>query len=474
MDNQDLVSPRPQNATHPTIALFTNSLSFFFIAFMSSGLNVALPSISQEFQADAILLSWIVTSQFLTVVVFSLPAGRIADIIGIKKVYVYGMILFTASSALAAFSNSIVMLILWRALGGIGGAMVFGNSQAMITAIYPPKQRGRALGIVIATLYIGMSIGPFLGGIMTEHFGWRSLFLTNVPAGILVILLTLWKIKGEWSESKGEKFDFMGSIIYGLAMVALMYGFSLLPEILGGFLTLAGIIGILIFIKWESRIISPILNISIFRESKSFLFANIATLINYLATTATVFLMSLYLQYIKGLTPEQAGLILLVQPAVQAVFSPFTGRLSDKIEPRIVASLGMGFTFIALLLFSLLTDSTSMALIAATLVILGLGFALFASPNSNAVMSSVTPKHFAVASAIMGTMRTIGQMLSMGIAMIIISLVMGRVIVTPEYYPAFLTSSKIIFAISCALCFGGIFASIYKDKAKQTTHANSV
>ena len=222
----------------------------------------------------------------------------------------------------------------------------------------------------------------------------------------------------------------------------------------------------MIFLKWESIVKSPILNIQLFQESKALLFANISTLVNYLATAATVFLLSLYLQYIKGMSPDQAGLVLLIQPAIQGIFSPFSGRLSDRIEPRIVASIGMAFTCLALLLFSFLTNDTSMAYIVFTLVILGMGFALFASPNSNAVMSSVTPKHFAVVSATMGTMRTIGQMLSMGITMIIISIVVGRVVITPNYYPAYLLATKIIFGISCALCFGGIFASIYKDKAR--------
>ena len=219
--------------SQPAIALFTTSLALFFIAFMSGGLNVALPVISKEFGADAILLSWVVTSQFLTVVVFSLPFGRIADIVGIKKIYIYGILIYILSSTLAAFSNSVVMLIICRAVSGIGGAMVFGNSQALITSIFPAKDRGRALGISIAMLYIGMSIGPFLGGIMTEHLGWRSIFLTNIPAGIIVIVLTSWKIKGDWSAASGEKFDIKGSIIYGLAMVAMMYGFSILPEIPG-------------------------------------------------------------------------------------------------------------------------------------------------------------------------------------------------------------------------------------------------
>ena len=466
MEQQDSVRTAAGSSSQTTIALITTSLALFFIAFMNGGLSVALPVISQEFNADAILLSWVVTSQFVAVVMFSLPFGKIADMVGIKKIVIYGMIVYSIMSAVGACSDSIIMLIISRAAAGIGGAMIFGNAQALLTSIFPAKDRGRALGICIAILYIGMSIGPFLGGIMTEHIGWRSIFWANVPAGLLVIVLMSWKIKGDWSHSRGEKFDISGSVIFGLAMLVLMYGFTILPAVSGLVLTVAGIFGVLIFLKWETRIKSPILNVSIFKESKSLLFANIATLINYCATSAVIFLMSLYLQYIKGLAPDQAGLILLVQPAVQGVFSPLMGRLSDRIEPRIVASAGMTLTFVALLIFSFLTDVTPMSLILVTLVILGLGFALFASPNSNAVMSAVAPKHYAVAAATMGTMRTIGQTVGMGITMIVIALVIGRAVITPEYYPEFLTSTRIAFGISSALCFAGIFASFYKDKAK--------
>jgi MFS family permease len=209
---------------------------------------------------------------------------------------------------------------------------------------------------------------------------------------------------------------------------------------------------------------SPILNVNIFKESKALLLANVATLINYCATAAVVFLMSLYLQYIKGFAPDQAGLILLVQPAIQGIFSPLMGRLSDRIEPRIIASSGMALTFAALLIFSLLTEGTPIAVIVITLVILGLGFALFASPNTNAIMSLVTPKYYAVVSATMGTMRTIGQTFGMGITMIVIALVIGPTVITPEYYPAFLTSAKIAFGISAGLCLLGTFASFYRDR----------
>jgi EmrB/QacA subfamily drug resistance transporter len=449
-----------------TVALVAASLAVLFMTLTASSLNVALPSINREFGSDAIVLSWIVTSFVLSSAVFSVPFGRIADIVGLKKIFLYGMILFTLTSFVAVFSNSSVMLIICRSVQGLAGAMIAVNSIAMVTAIYPLKERGRVLGINIACVYAGSSMGPFLGGILTERLGWRSIFAINIPVGLLVILLLLWKVKGEWSECRGEKFDYTGSIIYGFALIVLMYGFSILPGISGGLLVILGIVGLLAFLWWESRSTVPVLNINIFRHNRPFILSNLAALISYTSIFAIAFLLSLYLQYIRALTPEQAGLVLVVQPVTQTLLTPFTGRLSDKVEPRILTSAGMALIFFGLLTFSFLSHNTPTWEVIVVLVVLGVGFALFSSPNSNAVMSSVAPKYFGVASAVMSTMRSVGQMFSMGITMIIMAVVIGRVTITPEYYPVFLTSTKIAFGAFSVLCMVGIFTSLSRGKVR--------
>ena len=210
-------------------------------------------------------------------------------------------------------------------------------------------------------------MGPFLGGLLTQHFGWRSIFLANLPLGLTVIALLFWKLKGEWAEARGEKFDLSGSIIYGLAIVALMYGLSLLPEMLGVAVILIGIIGILAFVWWETRTASPILNMNLFRKNRAFAFSNLAALVNYSATFAVAFLLSLYLQYIKGFNPQTAGTVLLSMPAVQAIFSPLAGRLSDRIAPQILASAGMALTTIGLILLTFLDQNTAIGFILVSL-----------------------------------------------------------------------------------------------------------
>jgi len=462
--NQDgfAISPGSQ-----AVALFAYSLASFFPAFMSSAVNIALPSINQEFHADAVVLSWLVTSFVLALAVLSLPFGRIADILGIKKIFVLGIIIFILASAAASFSNTIIMLILCRAAQSIGSAMIIGNSIALVTALYPANRRGRALGINLACVFIGMSLGPFLGGVLTQHLGWRSIFLINIPAGLLAIALILWKVKVEWSESKGEKFDIAGSIIYGLSLVALIYGFTLLPDLPGAVLIGAAILGLFAFIRWENRTPSPILNVGLFRQNRTFVFSNLAGLICSSGSYALIFLLSLYLQYVKGLTAEQAGFIMVAQPAVQALLSPFVGRLSEKIEPRIVASAGMALTLLGMMVFIFISEDTSLAQIIIALIVVGTGLALFVSPNVNLIMSSVTPKYYAVASAVAGTLGGVGRALSMGIATVVIALVLGRVIISPEYHTTFLTSTRITFAILSGLSLAGVVASYYGGRARR-------
>jgi len=434
---------------------------------MGSSVNIALPSIGKEFTMDAILLSWVATSYLLAAAVFLVPFGRIADIYGRKRILKYGTVIFTIFSLLLAFSTSAAVLISFRILQGIGSAMIFGTGVAILTSVFPVDERGKALGINVAAVYLGLSLGPFLGGFLTQHFGWRSIFLVNVPLGLAVVSLISWKLKGEWAEAKGEKFDFTGSIIYGLAFVAIMYGFSLLPAMSAIWLVLAGALGILAFAKWETQVTSPVFDINLFRHNTTFTLSNLAALINYSATFAVTFLLSLFLQYIKGLSPQDAGLVLVSQPVVMAIISPFAGRLSDKVEPRIVSSVGMLLTSVGLVFFAFLSAETTLKFVVIGLIILGFGLALFSSPNTNAVMSSVEKRFYGVSSATLGTMRLLGNMLSMGIVMLIFATCIGRVQITPEYYSLFLTSVKVAFIVFATLCFGGIFASLARGKVRE-------
>ncbi len=277
------------------------------------------------------------------------------------------------------------------------------------------------------------------------------------------------KMRGEWTESRGARFDVTGSILYCVGLVALMYGFSRLTETDGILLFGSGLLLLVVFVMWEVRAPSPVLDISLFRHNRIFAFSNLAAFINYSATFSVSFLLGIYLMFLRGLNPQEAGLVLLVQPVVMAVGSPFAGRLSDRVEPRIVASAGMGLIVVGLIYFSFLTSTTPFPLIIVALAVLGLGFALFSSPNSNAVMGSVDKKVYGVAAGTLATMRMTGQTLSIGVAMLVFGVVIGRVQITPEYFPELLQSVRIAFGISAVLCAGGVLASLARGSRAETT-----
>ena len=447
-------------------ALLVTTLGAFLIPFMGSSINIALPSIGKEFEMNAVLLPWITISYLLSAAVFLIPLGRMADIHGRKRIFLLGFLIYTLSSFFCALATSPLFLISFRLLNGIGASMTFSTGAAILTSIYPPGERGRVLGINVAAVYSGLSCGPFLGGLLTYTFGWRSIFLVNVPLGLLIIFLTLLKLQGEWTEAKGEKFDLAGSILSSLTLIAIMYGFSQLPGIGGVGFVLLGALGVFVFVKWETRATSPIFHMDLFSKNRVFAFSNLAALINYSATFAVSFLMSLYLQFIKGLNPQEAGMILVSQPLMQAIFSPLAGRLSDRTEPRFVASIGMGLTALGLFALIFLGQMTTLSYIIGSLILLGLGFALFSSPNTNAVMGSVEKKFYGVASATLGTMRATGMMFSMGMVALIFSVYMGRVQITPSHFPLFLKSVKIAFAVFTVLCVAGIFASHSRGRVR--------
>jgi len=449
------------------IALLLAVLAGFLTPFDLSAINIALPTIASEFSIDAVTIGWISSAYLLASAVFLVPFGRIADIHGRKKIFSAGLMIFTIASFVIVFSVSPPMIIFLRIVQGVGAALIFGTAVAILTSVTPPHERGKALGIYTTAVYLGLSMGPFLGGFLVTSFGWRSIFLVNVPLGILILAIIRTKLVGEWADARGESFDISGALLYGFALVCVMYGFSILPDVSGLVLVVGGTLGLAAFVWWEHHTPSPLINLSLFLKNRVFAFSNLAALINYSATFSVTFFLSFYLQYIKLLSPAVAGTILVTQPVVQAVFSSYAGRLSDRIEPGRIASAGMAITAGGLFLLSLLSADTSLTYLIGTLILLGLGFAFFSSPNTNAIMSSVIKPYYGVASGTLGTMRLVGQMLSMGIAMVIISLFIGRVMMTPEVGTQILMSIRAGFTFFALLCCCGVFFSLVRGSVRE-------
>lgn len=444
--------------------LLAITLSSFLTPFMGSALNVALPIIGKDFAMTALAISWVTSAFLLAAAITLVPLGRVADIYGRKRIFLYGAMIFTLSSSFCIWSPTQSLLIFFRTIQGIGGAMIFSTGTAMLVSAYPQQERGKILGINLAAVYIGLTIGPFLGGFFTQHFGWRYIFLFSALLGLIIILIIIRTVKEERPEAKGEGFDFAGSLFYGVALFAVMYGFSLLPSWQAGLLIGLGVFFLFFFILRQLKIPFPLLDIHLFLDNKVFAFSNLAALINYCATFAITFLLSLYLQQIKMLTPLQTGFVLIAEPVVLALFSPFAGRLSDRFEPQLISSLGMTLTVIGLLLLIFINGDTRIQYIVMCLVLLGVGFALFSSPNVNATMSAVGNKFYGVASATLATMRITGQMFSMGITMLVFAVILGHHPMSQAESQLLIKSIRIIFFILAIICGGGIFASAARGK----------
>jgi EmrB/QacA subfamily drug resistance transporter len=446
------------------IILLITTLTAFMTAFMGSSINIALPIIGIEFKASAILLSWISTAYLVSTAALLLPVGKLTDIYGRTKFFKWGIILFTVGSLLCGLAFSTISLLIFRLIQGVGSSFIFSSSTALLVSVFPQNERGKVLGINTAAVYIGLSTGPFLGGAITQNINWRWIFFINVLVGIVLIVATAVYLKHEWQEVDKHKYDLRGASVYIISIILLMISISFFPKPAGFVLLFISVLSFVLLYSVETKTNDPVFNLTLFKTNRTFTLSNIAALINYSATFAISFLMSFYLQSVKLLTPQQAGIILITQPVMMAIFSPIAGRLSDKTEPQYAASAGMTLLTIGLTIFCFLSKETSYTLIVLNLAMMGLGFALFSSPNVNAVMSSVEKKQYGIASATLASMRMIGQMFSMGIVIVIFSLFIGTAKISPANQDAFLVSARTAFILFSILCFVGIFASLSRGK----------
>lgn len=450
-----------KNQVSPGAALFAVGLTGFLMPFMMSGVAVALPSIGREFGATAVQLGLIETAYVLSTSIFLLAMGRLGDIHGRRRVFQSGIAIFTVLAGLLGRAWSIETVIAFRFLMGIGAAMVASTGFAILVSAYPAKDRGKALGFAVAAVYAGLSCGPFLGGALVDAFGWRSLFYGCVPAGVATFLLVSWRLRGEWAEAKGEPFDWQGSLVYGVSILLLVIGAANLRH--GGWpwgLLAAGVAGIGIFLALEARTQYPVLDVGLLRRNRVFALSNFAALLNYAAIFGVTFFLSLYLQFLRGMTPRHAGALLILQPATQALLSPVFGRLSDKISAERVATAGMGVCAVGLAVAATISPTTPLWFLAAILLALGTGFALFSSPNTSVIMGSVPPRYLGIASGLSSSMRTLGMLTSMIIITLILSVLMNGRPVAPDTLESFLLSMKTGLVCFCALCLLGILCSL--------------
>jgi len=434
------------------------------VPFTGSSINLALPHISKELTMNAVALGWIVSAFLLASAIFQIPFGRAGDMFGRKKILVGGVILFLLASMVCAIAPTGNLLIVARFAQGIASAMISGVSMAIVTSVFSANERGKALGINTAVIYFALASGPFFGGLLTHYWGWRSIFVATAFLGLLALTGIFTILKGEWIEAKGEHFDWRGTLIYAVGLSAIIYGCSILPSIAGFSLIAAGVATFMLFVYYEKRQSAPVFNMNMFLANRVFRMSSFAAFINYAATFAIGFMLSLYLQYMKGFDAQKAGFVLVIQPIVQTVISPLAGKWSDKANASHIATLGMAIIVVCLLAMLFLTPETSIATLIAILVVMGAGFALFASPNVNVIMGSVEKCYLGMASATTGTMRLTGQSVSMGITMMMISIFVGKTQITADIYPVFMKCLKCTFGVFVVLCAFGVYTSMVRNR----------
>ena len=456
-----------------TMILFAVCLASFATPFISSGVQIALPLIAAAFGVPATLLGWVPTAYLLPYAMFLLPFGKTADMLGRRRYFLWGIAIMGTGLICAGLAPSFWLLMGGMAIAGFGSAMTFATALPLLTTNYPLQERGKIIGINTAVVYVSLAAGPFFGGLITGYLGWRALFLVTAPAILAALAVGYAVIPRDTNRAPTRGFDYPGTIIYTLSLILLITGASHLPAIWGAILVLTGVFGLLGFFFWENRTDDPIFPVRLLRDNRGFTFSNIAALINYSSTYAVTFLLSLYLQYIRLLSPQAAGTILLAQPVLMAVTAPVAGRLSDRIEPRVLATTGMAIVTVCLFLLAFIGENTSLFFIVVILMVLGFGYGIFSPPNMNSIMSSVGNAQAGIASATAATMRVLGQNLSMSVTMVIFSIVIGTIVITPGVTGGLLAATHYAFITFGFLCAAGVWFSAVRGNLRDAPRGQS-
>lgn len=442
------------------VVLAVATLAGFAATFAATGIVVAIKELEEEFHLSPVVMTWLPLTYVLASGAIIMAVGRLADIIGRMKAFALGLTGFAVLNLASGFATSGTWLIILRTLAGLAGSFLFATNITLATLSHPPEQRGRALGILTAGVYLGGTTGPFLGGLLVHHLTWRSLFFFVGGITLLTLLMTLWALRRvEWKEPRQGPFDRLGATIWAVALPALLMGFTFLPRLVGVLLVVGGALALTFFLWWETRAIDPVLNVNLIRRNRVFAFSNAAALINYSATYAILFLVSLYLEYIQGFDERISGYVLVSMPLMQTIVAIFAGRLADRVQPRLVAASGQAICVLGIGAFAFLTENSPLWRVILILSFLGAGFGLFASPLAHIVMGSVEKRDLGMASATLATMRVSGQGVSVGISGLAIALLVGqKPKLLPTDYPNLLISLRVSFAIFTVLCALGLVA----------------
>ena len=456
-----------------TIGVFMSSLD-------GSIVNIAIPSISRDLGASFEVIQWIPMIYLLVMAVTLISFGRLSDLRGRKLFFLFGILLFTVSSFFSTFVISGVVLVIFRGIQGIGSSFIAANATSMITDIFPREETGKALGINVATIYLGLVLGPVLGGFIVQFSTWRLIFFINVPIGIILIMIGWFKLQKFNPGIKEERFDIWGTLLFGVFLAALLLALTIANLVGWGsiqiiFLFIISVSSIILFIFIESNTRYPLFKLSLFRVNRIFSFANFAALLNYTAVSGVSFLLSIYLQSILGISPAITALYLLPTTITMASVAPLSGRLSDKVGTRILTTLGMIIMAIGFIILSVVLKFLPLIYIIITQFIVGVGIGLFSSPNNSAIMTSVEPRDHGIAAGTLSTMRVVGQSTSVALLSVVLTLFIPlsilnpilsnpTIITDPTAKLEFTSGMQVLLIVSALICLAGSVLSFMRGK----------
>ncbi|NNL99924.1 MAG: MFS transporter [Gammaproteobacteria bacterium] len=440
--------------------LFVVVIASFTTPLMIAPVAVGVPAMAGALHVSTVTATWIMTIFFVASAVFVLPFGRLADVIGRRRVFASGLALCVLTSSLAAFADSVLLLLVARSLQGIAAAMLYSTTNALVAAGFPPARRGAAIGINVTAIYLGLTAGPLVGGWVIEQFGWQSVFLCPVPLALVSLLLSMVWLTDDEHSTASTRFDYAGGVLFGIAIIALLVGFSWLPGAQGWGLVALGLAVAAVFVLVETRQPAPVLEVSLFLHNRTFLYSCSSAFLSYASMFTVTYLVSLYLQSVTGTGASRSGLILMIQPLMMTLLSPVAGRLSDRVEPRTIASIGMAVMFVGFVVLSGLELSSSLLRCGIGVGLIGVGFALFSSPNINAIMGSVERRQFSVATATVAVTRLVGQSFGMGLITVVFALALGPLALSSVPVARLNAAIGSCFLVAGAMCAAGMFASL--------------
>lgn len=463
-------TPAPSDSTLRCVIIAVATAQFM-LPFMMIGVGTLLPIIGTELHASAMELGLVNAVYGLSLSIFHLISGRIGDMVGRRKLFLTGLSIFLVMTAITPFVPNMTLFLVCRFIHAMGTAMMNTCALAILIALAPPSMRGRVIAVTSMGLFAGISAGPALAGLIATTLGWKFLFYSLLPLGVMAWYLMATTVKTDWKNDADKPFDWRGAALYTLAIVGISSGATFILQ--GAWavgLLVSGLVLLAVFFFYQLRTAYPILDVRFIFHNRVFMINSVASFINNSTLLGLIFYLSLYLQGVKHLDVLHAGMVLSVSPVVQLICTPIAGKMADKFHAAKIATFGMVIQGVGLFLASLLQTTSAPWEVTVAQVALGMGLALFAAPNTTAIMSSVDGAHLSQASGIVGTVRTMGMLLSMIIVSVSMNSYLGVSPLNDSNIPEFMEAMHMnltVFGVLNALAILCSLSQMIKKFAKK-------